>query len=165
MILVDTDVLSAFAKIGATDLLRALFRVDALCLTPGVWQEVAQSQGYAYLNTLTEELSQQKITLIALTEAENRLAEQLPLTLGVGERESLAVAQTRAGILLSNEKRVLHYAGQLGVECYRIPTILRSLWLKRVVSKDEVERLIHEIETADRTRFSDSVRRTILEDE
>lgn len=164
MILVDTDVLSAFAKIGATELLRVLFDEDSLSLTPSVWQEIALSQGYSYFNLLIDELNQQKIVLLALTEAESRLAGQLSLTLGAGERESLAVAQSRSGILLANEKRVMHYANQLGVECYRIPTILRALWQKQIITKSEVEALIEAIERTDRTRFRDTTRRAILED-
>lgn len=164
MILVDTDVLSAFAKIGATELLRALFDADTLYLTPSVWQEVAQSHGYAYLNNLVEELNQGKLALIVLSDAEEQLAQQLPLTLGAGERESLAVAKMRGGVLLSNEKRVLHYASQMSVECYRIPALLRALWQKQIVSKSEVEQLISDIEAADRTRFSESTRKAILED-
>lgn len=164
IVVADTDVLSAFAKIGATELLRVLFGVETLSLTPSVWQEIAQSQGYAYYSALVEELNQGKLSLITLTDAERRLAEQLPLTLGAGERESLAVAQKRSAVLLSNERRVLHYAVQQGVQCYRIPTVLRALWQKQIVSKSEVEQLISAIETADRTRFNEATRNAILED-
>lgn len=164
MVLVDTDVLCAFAKVEALPLLRALFGVETLKISPGVWGETLQSQGYEYFNRIADDFNQGKITLVLLTEEELQLAHQLSPTLGKGERELLAVAKTRHGILLSNEKRVLHYAQQLSVICYRMSTLLRALWQKQIVSRDAVEQLIHALEIRDRMHFSEITRRAILED-
>ncbi len=59
----------------------------------------------------------------------------LPHTLGSGERESMAVAKERDGIILSNESRVAHDCRQNGMSCLRLPDILRALWVEDVMAE------------------------------
>ncbi len=58
-----------------------------------------------------------QVQLVYLTQEEARLRDTLPVTLGAGERESIAIAQAWDGMLLSNESRVAHCYRQRNVSC------------------------------------------------
>jgi predicted nucleic acid-binding protein len=158
MILVDTDVLSAFAKIDAIHLLFELFKVDFMSITEGVFKEIRYSAdaGYGFAELLIRLVDSQKLQIVHLTAQEKVEAEKLPNSLGVGERESIVALKNRGGILLSNESRVRHYCQYWHLVSLRIPDILRALWIEKVVSKQEVMRIIQELGSRDQMRFSES---------
>ncbi len=111
MILADTDVLSAFAKIGSVHLLFELFQTSVLAVTEGVFKEIQRSAeaGHLFAKALTGMVDEGKIQIVQLTMEERTEAQALPSSLGTGERESIAILKNRSGILLSNESRVRHY--------------------------------------------------------
>lgn len=89
-----------------------------------------------------------------LSDSDMRTAESLPLTLGTGERESIAVARNQNGILLSNESRVRHWCIRYNIPCINLPAILRGLWVESIFTPDEVQQLINELSVRDRMVFS-----------
>jgi hypothetical protein len=93
---------------------------------------------------------------VYLTQEETALRDTLPVTLGVGERESIAIAKVRGGIVLSNESRVAHHCRTHGVPCVRLPDILRALWVEAVVSQHEVQEIIRDLQVKDRMQFTQS---------
>src|SRR5829696_845369 len=110
MILADADVLSAMAKIGRAPLLFSLLETTELHITPGVYSELEHSfdLGQDYARELFALLDSGQIRLVYLTADEMSFRDTLPVTLGLGERESIAIATNRSGIVLSNESRVAH---------------------------------------------------------
>ncbi|GBC95750.1 hypothetical protein HRbin16_01544 [bacterium HR16] len=166
MIVADTDVLSAFAKVGAIQLLFDLFRTDNLTITEGVYKEIQYSAdaGHAFAKELTSMVDAGKIRVVHLTAEEKKETYTLPDTLGAGERESIVALRRRSGMLLSNESRVKHYCGQFGITCVRIPDILRALWQEGLVSKEEVMRLISDLKDKDRMRFTERTLQAIFID-
>lgn len=90
--------------------------------------------------------------------------DTLPVTLGSGERESIAAARSRSGVVLSNESRVAHICREHQVDCLRLPDILRALWVERVASKLEVQEIIRDLGVKDRMRFKQSTLDAILAD-
>lgn len=97
MILVDTDILSALAKVDRLSLLPALFPEQEMCVTPGVLAELEHSRarGRVYAQTLFAAVGRGEIHGVGLTPAERSLCSSLPSNLGIGERESIAVAKER----------------------------------------------------------------------
>ncbi len=93
------------------------------------------------------------IQVITLTPIETTFRDSLPDTLGAGERESIAVAREREGTVISNESRVAHYCYQLSVPCIRLPGILRALWVEGIVSRQEVQMMIENLQSEDRMQF------------
>lgn len=166
MIVADTDVLSAFAKVGAVQLLFDLFRADNLTITEGVYKEIQYSAdtGRVFAKELTSMVDAGKIQVIHLTAEEKTETHTLPDTLGAGERESIIALRRRLGILLSNESRVKHYCKQFGITCVRIPDILRALWREGVIPKEGVMRLISDLENKDRMRFTERTLQAIFID-
>jgi len=164
MILIDTDVLSAFAKIEALPLLFQLLGVEIFYLTPSVWREIEYSRqsGRPYAEQIVRLAQQGKLIVTILTSEEQEMAGSLSHTLGSGEREILAVAKCREGIALSNESRVAHYAKQLQVRCFRIPDLLRALWKENILTKKEVKHLIESLQEKDRMLFTERAMQAIF---
>jgi predicted nucleic acid-binding protein len=134
MILVDTDVISALAKVNGSFLLFPLFKRPSFSMTPGVLAELTHSltMGRPYAETIFGYLGDGRLQVMVLTSVEATLRDTLPDTLGAGERESIVVAKEREGVV-SNESRVAHYCRQLHVPCIRLPAILRALWTEAQV--------------------------------
>jgi predicted nucleic acid-binding protein len=166
VILVDTDVLSAMAKIGRLSLLFSLFRIAVFHVTPAVLGELAYSfnLGRQYANDVFALLTVGQIQIIYPTPGELAFRNSLPATLGAGERESLAVARARGATVLSNESRVAPYCRQYGIPCLRLPAILRALWVEGLISKDEVRVIIHDLQAKDRMQFTPATLAAIFAD-
>jgi predicted nucleic acid-binding protein len=156
MILSDTDILSALAKVGRIELLYSLFEVDQLYIVPAVFHELeaARQKQFTFTGLIVNYIETQRITPIILTQSESAFAERLPNTLGAGERESIAVAHQRSSVLLCNESRAIHWSRRLGIEYFDVPLLLRAFWVGGVLAQDEVRQLISDLNTYDRMIIS-----------
>jgi predicted nucleic acid-binding protein len=166
MILADTDILSALAKVTRLPLLFSLLQVTSLQIAPGVFRELAHSLNLRrrYAEDVLSLVSTGQIQVIPLTEEEAAFRDTLPGTLGAGERESIAIAKERGGMVLSNESRVAHCCQQYKIPCLRLPAILRALWVEGVVSKQEVQDIIAGLQVEDRMQFKQSTLDALLAD-
>jgi predicted nucleic acid-binding protein len=155
MILADTDILSAVAKVARLPLLFLLFQKPQLQIIPGVFRELAHSLslGRPYAEAILSLISTDQIEVIPLTQEEVTFCSSLPYSLGTGERESIAIARSRKGTVLSNESRVAHWCRQHQIPCVRLPDILRALWVEGIVSKQEVQDIIADLQVKDRMQF------------
>ncbi len=155
MILADTDVLSALAKIDRLSLLFALFQTPKLQISPGVFREIAHSLslGRQYAEAILALIAIGQLEVISLTEEEATFCSTLPRSLGSGERESIAIARGRKGTVLSNESRVAHWCRQSQIPCVRLPDILRALWVENIGTKQEVRDIIADLQVRDRMQF------------
>jgi predicted nucleic acid-binding protein len=155
MILVDTDVLCALAKIDRLPVLFALFQRPSFSITPGVLAELTHSlaMGRPYAEGVFVFIGDGRLQVVSLTPEEIILRDTLSDTLGAGERESIAVAKARDGMVISNESRVAHYCNQLEIPCVRLPDILRALWVESIASKQEVQTIIGDLQVKDRMQF------------
>jgi predicted nucleic acid-binding protein len=155
MILVDTDVISALAKVESLSLLFPLFMRSTFSITPGVLAELSHSlaMGRPYAGIVFDYIGDGRLQVMTLTSEETTSRDALPDTLGAGERESIAVAKEREGVVISNESRVAHYCRQLNVPCIRLPDILRALWTEEVVSRQDVQTMIEDLQVKDRMQF------------
>ena len=77
----------------------------------------------------------------------------LPQTLGAGESESMALCKRFAAIFASNERRVMHYCKTNEINCINLVRILRAFWELQILSQADVQKVITEIEIADRLKF------------
>jgi predicted nucleic acid-binding protein len=166
MIIADTDILSALAKVGRMPLLLSLFNATELYITPAVFSEIEHSfdLGRQYAIDLFAMLSAGQLRIAYLTPEEVAFRDTLPVTLASGERESIAAARSRSGVVLSNESRVAHICREHHVDCLRLPDILRALWVEKVASKMDVEEIIRDLGVKDRMRFKQSTLDAILVD-
>jgi predicted nucleic acid-binding protein len=163
MILVDVDILSAMAEIGQIHLLFALLQTPQLHITPGVFGELAHSFNLRrqYAVDVFALIIASQLQIVYLTQEEAAFRDTLPATLGAGERESIAIARARGGIVLSNESRVAHHGRTHGISYVRLPDILRALWMEGIVSQHEVQAIIRDLQVKDRMQFTQSTLQAI----
>lgn len=151
MIILDTDILSTFSKIGKLELLYDVFNADVLYISPNVYNEllIAKDRGYAFVNHFLHLLQKKKVILISLTLKEKEKADKLPSPFSKGERDSLAICHERNSILVTNEKKVANYCKRHSIKYFDLRDILKALYLFMNFSKNEINKLIVEIEEKD----------------
>ncbi len=152
MIIIDTDIASAFAKAGHFDMLIKLFGVVGI--TPRVYEELLTplEHGHEYPKEIFE-----KIELVTVSDDEQR--EYLKLRgehaeIEKGETESIVVCLRREHSFSSFDKRAISTAKELGVNIIIAGVIFKGLIVKNIATKEEVLRIIKDIETADNRLLS-----------
>lgn len=146
-VVIDTDVLSTFVKIGKTGLLHKLFPKSRILFCPAVHSEISRAVRLGIVDSMPATFSRIELTL-----PEKRLAKEIAgrTALGAADIECLSVAKSRDCLVLSNDRQVANEALSLGVDRLTLPLLLRELWKTGVLSKNEVTKLIDEIERKDR---------------
>ncbi|HEX7444971.1 MAG TPA: hypothetical protein VF300_01140 [Methanothrix sp.] len=154
-IIIDTDIASAFAKIGRLDLLKDLFSKHPVFITPRIFEELSVPLDYGYkfpleifdrfdvLNPSGEENESYRELIIA-----NRV-------LGKGELEAISICKSRGYVFSSMDSAALRFAISLDVETLELHSILRAIWESGMKSKDEVKAIIRELEDKDNTQIRD----------
>lgn len=147
--LLDTNILSVFAKLGRLELLFQI--LDApLAVSPNVHSELqdGMSLGYKDLKPALEliETGRLQVILIGDVEQEEFLA-RVPFQPEKGEADSLAWCLAHKGTFVTNDRRAARRASDLGVLVVRQRDVLRDLWMKGVLSVKQVYALIGEMET------------------
>ncbi len=146
-VVVDTDILSTFAKVDKLGLLPKLFSKSRILICPSVNLEIKKGvelgllryshpPHFIAINLATSE----KASARELREASN---------LGSGDAECLAVARNRDCLLLTNDRKAEKAADSLSIDHFSLPLLLRELWRSHVVPKSRVAKLMDEIETKD----------------
>ena len=64
--------------------------------------------------------------------------------------------------MLSNESRVAHHCRTHGTPCVRLPDLLRALWVEGIVSQQEVQEIIRDLQVKDRMQFTQSTLHAIF---
>lgn len=160
-VLLDTDILSMFAKVGELEILQELFG-DSLAMVPGVEEEVSVPLDYGYqfpnqiLGTIPTISLDDKANqgLRRLTEEEERL--------GRGERESIAVGKTRGYAFATNDFVAREVASDSGVTVFSLQAILRALWKEEMRTKEEVRHLLDNIQETDNLEVTYQVEQEIF---
>ena len=147
-ILLDTDVLSAFAKISGLELLNELFSSDELLITNGVYEELAyiRESGYDFVDQI---LSFVRNTPMNNEELDIYHSFLKHTNLGKGELQCIAVCIVRGYPFITNDRKAKNFASAKGVVAWDIPYILKALWVAEIKSKEDVAILIKMLEQKD----------------
>jgi predicted nucleic acid-binding protein len=152
MIVIDTDILSMFAKVDAIDALKKLFK-DCIVMTPKIRDEISIPLEYGYtfpLNVISK-IGTVPLSPSALKEYE-RLSENW--TLGKGELEAISYCKTENGIFLTNDKKARELAKNKGVRVISLQAILRALWKTGIKTKEETTKILERIKEIDNLYIS-----------
>lgn len=161
MFLIDTNILSTFAKVNKARLLLKLFN-KKICVSVNVFEEIkkAQELGYGFANKVIEFVKKHNIRIVSANEKE--ILMELPNCFGLGEKDSIAICKNRNHTFVSNELRVINYCKENKIQNLTLNNILHSLWKLKILSKEEVKRLMNEMEEKDNLIITS--KKEILED-
>jgi len=147
MLILDTDIASAFAKAGHFDILIKLF--GNVGITPSVYEEllIPLDYGYEYSKEVFE-----RAKLVTILEEEQK--EYLKLKkehtkIGKGELESIVVCLKRGYLFSSFDRMALLMGKNLGVNIVTAGVIFKGLVVKEIASREDVLKMIRDIETSD----------------
>lgn len=147
MLILDTDIASAFAKAGHFDVLIRLF--GKVGITPMVYEELQTPlmHGYAYPDEIFN-----KAELVTISDEEQR--DYLKLKeehskIGKGELESIVVCKKRGFLFTSFDKKAISVAKEFGINVITAGVIFKGLLLKGVTTKKEILKILQDIETSD----------------
>ena len=147
MLILDTDIASAFAKSGHFDVIIKLF--GSIGITPTVYEELLTplEHGYEYPKEIFE--NAELVTISGEEQREYlRLKERLP-KIGKGEVESIVVCLKRGYLFSSFDKRAMTVAKELGVKVVTAGVIFKGLMVKGIAPKEEILKIVRDIEISD----------------
>lgn len=147
IVISDTNILSSLAAAEAVSLLFQLFPNAQILIPPGVEQELQAGlrRKQVHLAPVFQALTAGHLSVQPLSAKESALAQSLPRKLNTGECEAISLAHSRQAPLLSNDKRAIRYCQQNGIEALDLATLLNLLWIRRIVSKKEVEVMLQKM--------------------
>lgn len=163
-IILDTDVLSIFAKIDAISTLKKLLGKTNLAITPGIEKEISipLDYGYRFPFTALSEVKTISLSKKALKE-HNRLLKG-ERSLGKGELEAIALCKIEGYIFATNDIVARKFAEKEGVHVISLQAILRAFWKSGIKTKKEVKGLPKEIEKSDNLAVSRKVEQEIFKE-
>ena len=139
-VVLDTDILSTFARVKRLDVLNRLF--EKAILPASVMSELKRAE--IRIGDLHSEVAK-------LTRDELLALKGMDVRLGRGERECLAIAEHRDFLMASNDRIVHSICEKEGVDYLNLPRLVRFAILKKVVSREEAKHLINLIEHEENT--------------
>lgn len=150
MIILDTDIASAFAKAGTLDALVDLLSArHEICITPKLYEELQVPLIFGY--DFPERIFA-CVKVLDLTQEEQRdyraWLGQFP-TVGKGELEAIIVCKHRQGIFSSLDRQALRIASREGVPTLPLGAMLLEFLERRIYTKAELRNLIEGINRAD----------------
>jgi len=162
MIILDTDILSMFAKIGEIELLKCLFS-EKVAMVPRVRDEISipLEYGYAFPLRVISEIRTVPLSKEALEEYEKL---QRNFSLGRGELEAVAYCKTEDCAFATNDMKAREFAKGEGLFVISLQAILKAFWKKGIKDKEEVKRILENIKEADNLSISIEVEREIFDE-
>jgi len=160
----DTNILSSLAAGDAFPVLLHLFVRSKICIPPGVHQELQAGldRGKTYLEPVIQAIMSRHIEVVPVSSEEEQLPLRYPHKLNVGERQAIALAQICKATLLCNDRRATHYCEQQGIRVVNLVSILRLLWVRRLMSQDSVRVLIEKMEQVENLMLTQAQRTEIF---
>lgn len=156
IIISDTNILSSLAAGDALSALNALYQNPRLVIPPAVLSELQAglAEGMTHLLRVLDAIQRQQIEVIQLSAEEELLTFTYPADLGDGERESMALAQSRKALLLTNDGEAIRYCFRRNVKVVSLNNLLKLFWTSGVMSPDDVRELIAKMEQVERLKLT-----------
>jgi predicted nucleic acid-binding protein len=148
----DTDILSMLGKIGKVDLLRKLFQESSLIITFEVYNELLRAKDAGY--DFVDDILKQEFKVIHLDPdliKEYELKKEGLKNLHTGELTSILLCKKMGMDFATNDSKAKRFCKENSVEWLDIVDILRLCYVKHLLDKKEIEKLIRDIEETDRT--------------
>lgn len=129
--------------------LKKLF--EYLKISPSIYEELmrAKRAGYSFVDDIF-----QNTEILLLSENEFKSFRNLlenEKNMHEGECQLITLCRSRNGILLTNDRYVKNYCRENGIEFLDMEEILRAMKLRKILKREELKKLIYDIEKKDHT--------------
>ena len=145
-VILDTDFISSFLKIGQCDLIRSLYQVEQALIPVAVHRELAQT------DLLTPLLATRWINVSMVDPAPDKALLRDPTfqTLGTGEQACILLARALPdAVLLTNDNKARRFARSLGMTVANIPAFLLACKMAGLVSPQQMAQIIRDLKDKD----------------
>jgi len=161
-VILDTDILSIFAKIDELKLLGQLFGKDNLAITPKIMDEISVPLDYGY-SFPTKVISY--IGVMPLDEDSLSVFQKIfsiRRDLGKGELEAVALCKIKGYRFATNDILAREFAQEEGITVFSLQSILKSHWKGKLKNKNVVREIIQRMKKADNLEISKEVEKEIF---
>ena len=156
IVISDTNILSSFAAGDAFHPLFQLFTKTKIHTPPSVKHELQAgiAHGHKHLKKALESFDRDELQILKLSKQEQKLANELPKNLNVGECEAIALSKVRKGQLLTNDKRAVRYCKERRIKVLDLAVLLRLLWTRGIVTQEEVNIMLKKMKEVENLQLS-----------
>ena len=158
-VLVDTDFLSSFLKVGRCELIRSLYQVEQVLIPAAVYRELAQTDlltrllAIPWIRVWPEEASTGEGSLVA-PGLEG---------LGLGEQACILIARgLRDAVLLTSDNVARRKAQSHGIVVANIPAFLIACKDAGLLDSDQMTQVVEDLRQMDFYEFRPEVRDLLL---
>lgn len=150
MIIVDSDVLSAFLKIERLRMIKDFYGEDHLYISIEVLNEIAKAG-------LAAKIKDKEFIKVVEKDQEVNFKERL----GKGEKACIDLAGGE-DLLLMNDREASEVAEDRGITTVSIPGLLLAMKKVKSVEIEEIKEIIESLEEKDNYRFKDEEKEKLL---
>jgi predicted nucleic acid-binding protein len=156
-VVIDTDILSMFAKVDGIGILMDFFGSGRAVMTPSIRDEISipLQYGYAFPNSVLSQIH--VIPLSGQAWEEHERLRTIGASLGKGELEAVAICKTEGMLFATNDVIARKFAQDQGVQVISLQAILRGIWQSGLRSKAEVRELLERVRKADNLEVAPEV--------
>jgi predicted nucleic acid-binding protein len=159
-VILDTDFLSSFLRIGRCDLVRRLYQIEQATIPTAVHRELAQTTLLPQLLAIPWIIVTTEIPSVGETLVQDSTFQAL----GCGEQECILLARVLPDVvLLMSDNKARQFARSLGVIVANIPAFLLACKMAALVSLEQMAQIIDDLKTKDYYEFRPEIRRALLE--
>lgn len=162
MILLDNTALSAFAHIDRLDIPSKLFG-EAFISESVYYEGVLKAKKSERVGKIEKCLEEGLIKVIKPVKDDIKFAKELPATLGLGERYTIAMGISKKCLVATDDLKPRKIAKGLGLDIIGTLGILRLAYKRNLIDKDDLRRsveMLHEI-----LFFTDDLEKWVLSGE
>lgn len=150
--LIDTDILSIFAKADGLSILCRLLECEKLPITPSVLDELLVPLEYGY-DFPRDILSKTDIVAVMPEEIEGYESLRLQGRLSTADAEMIAICKQRGWLYITMDKVALRTAKAAGVDTADLRVLLEAIKRAQLLGQEQLRALIERMERKDRTRL------------
>jgi len=158
-VILDTDFLSSFLKIGRCDLIRTFYQVEQALVPAAVHRELAQT------DLLTSLLATDwiHVPLAEPPSDETLLEDPTFQALGAGEQACILLARTLPdAVLLTSDNKARRFAQSLGLTVANIPAFLLACKMAGLANPEQMKQIVQDLKDRDFYEFKSEVRAALL---
>lgn len=169
MVILDTDFLSSFFKVGKLNFVLKALNLKYLIIPSTVYGELKNAKFFDEIVSSfafrEEDLNNEKFILIKevdLNELEGHFQEEETKALGDGELGCFLLAKKSDDKILIDDQKARTVAKENGLKVVSLPAFLWYCKQKNILSPEEIRQLIEDLEEKDYYEFTEEVKETLL---